>query len=462
MGRKKDLSAVEKREIVQCLGQDKGTTRKISARQKRRIKRAAASMPLQTSKQIFDAACAGEVPRRSRCRILQSLAVMRKPSIRPPLNNANKQKRLQWAQDYMKTNFQTVLFTDECRATLDGPDGWSRGWLVDGHHSPTRLRRQQGGGGVMFWAGIMGRERLGPFRVPEGVKMTSIKMATNMICGKVVAMRSALRARSWICAADGTLSMHGQHNNVTVALCDGEKAYKIVLFEHLAALVTEGNSYIFLNFGVDQRGQGLLTKPASKIFMAAEVQTSPQLEEEARALVYPNSVASSPQEVVNKLPEEMVSLDGVITDMRPIRMVRQRGNHLAPFRHLTLKKDEATVKIGLWREANLVELKVGGSFVFTHLSAQATESGVMLHSTTYTDVKACNSSLIITVVGILYGEEVVDVVSDSGEVTVIKLDIWQKTFSQPPHIPQDGMPITVTRVQGDVTKIECVNECMNE
>ncbi|KAM9811568.1 uncharacterized protein LOC133155363 isoform X2 [Syngnathus typhle] len=427
MGRKKDLSAVEKREIVQCLGQDKGTTRKISARQKRRIKRAAASMPLQTSKQIFDAACAGEVPRRSRCRILQSLAVMRKPSIRPPLNNANKQKRLQWAQDYMKTNFQTVLFTDECRATLDGPDGWSRGWLVDGHHSPTRLRRQQGGGGVMFWAGIMGRERLGPFRVPEGVKMTSIKMATNMICGKVVAMRSALRARSWICAADGTLSMHGQHNNVTVALCDG-----------------------------------LLTKPASKIFMAAEVQTSPQLEEEARALVYPNSVASSPQEVVNKLPEEMVSLDGVITDMRPIRMVRQRGNHLAPFRHLTLKKDEATVKIGLWREANLVELKVGGSFVFTHLSAQATESGVMLHSTTYTDVKACNSSLIITVVGILYGEEVVDVVSDSGEVTVIKLDIWQKTFSQPPHIPQDGMPITVTRVQGDVTKIECVNECMNE
>ncbi|KAM9771133.1 uncharacterized protein ACBT44_004584 isoform 2-T3 [Syngnathus typhle] len=212
-------------------------------------------------------------------------------------------------------------------------------------------------------------------------------MATKMIRAKVVAIRSALRAKTWVCASDGTLSMHGQHNNVTVALCDGEKAYKIVLFEHLAALVTEGSSYIFLNFGVDQRGQGLLTKPASKIFSAAEVRTSPQLEEEARALVYPKSVASSPQEVVNKLPEEMVSLEGIITDMRPIRMVRQRGNRLAPFRHLTLKKDEATVKIGLWREANLVELKVGGSFVFTHLSAQATESGVMLHSTTYTDVK---------------------------------------------------------------------------
>ncbi|KAI3363614.1 hypothetical protein L3Q82_001247 [Scortum barcoo] len=63
----------------------------------------------------------------------------------------------------------------KCRATLDGPDGWSSGWLVDGHHVPTRLRCQQGGGGVMFWAGIMGRELVGPFRVTEGVKMTSEK-----------------------------------------------------------------------------------------------------------------------------------------------------------------------------------------------------------------------------------------------------------------------------------------------
>src|SRR4029434_6865577 len=111
----------------------------------------------------------------SRCRMLKRLASVLKPVIRPPLNQAHKQKRLQWAQDYMKTNFQTVLFTDECRATLDGPDGWSSGWLVNGHHVPTRLRRQQGGGGVMFWAGIMGRELVGPFRVPDGVKMTSAK-----------------------------------------------------------------------------------------------------------------------------------------------------------------------------------------------------------------------------------------------------------------------------------------------
>ncbi|CAI9590859.1 unnamed protein product [Staurois parvus] len=94
--------------------------------------------------------------------VLQSLVTVHKPSIWPPLTNAHKQKWLHWAEKYMKTNFQTVLFTDECHATLDGPDGWGSGWLVDGHPIPTRLRRQQGGGGVMFWARIMGTELVGP------------------------------------------------------------------------------------------------------------------------------------------------------------------------------------------------------------------------------------------------------------------------------------------------------------
>ena len=68
------------------------------------------------------------------------------------------------------SNSQTVLFTGECHATLDGPDGWSSGWLVDGHRVLTRLQCQQGGGGVMFWVGIMGSELESPFMVPESVK----------------------------------------------------------------------------------------------------------------------------------------------------------------------------------------------------------------------------------------------------------------------------------------------------
>ena len=67
----------------------------------------------------------------------------------------------------MKTNFENVLFTEESRATLDGPDGWMSGWLLNGTTPQSKIRRQQGGGGVMIWAGIINNQIVGPFRVPK-------------------------------------------------------------------------------------------------------------------------------------------------------------------------------------------------------------------------------------------------------------------------------------------------------
>ena len=66
-----------------------------------------------------------------------------------------------------------VLFIDETRATLDDPDGWAKGWVYFGIQRHQRLRRQQQGGGVMIWAGIIGDTLVGPVKVPEGVKVTS-------------------------------------------------------------------------------------------------------------------------------------------------------------------------------------------------------------------------------------------------------------------------------------------------
>ena len=85
---------------------------------------------------------------------------------------SHKKKRMERAKNHMKFNFQTVLFTDECRATLDGSDGWRRGWYCKEGPRPHRIRHQQGGGGVMLWAAI-GNELVGPFRVADGVKMTA-------------------------------------------------------------------------------------------------------------------------------------------------------------------------------------------------------------------------------------------------------------------------------------------------
>ena len=90
------------------------------------------------------------------------------------LSNEQKAKRVEWAVRYHKVNFSNVIFTDECRATMDGPDGWALGWVLDQHQPKLRMRRQQGGGGIMFWADIQGSTIIGPYNmVPEGVKINA-------------------------------------------------------------------------------------------------------------------------------------------------------------------------------------------------------------------------------------------------------------------------------------------------
>lgn len=41
---------------------------------------------------------------------------------------------------------------------------------MNGTIKPSRARRQQGGGGVMFWAALIGNEVAGLFREPDGQK----------------------------------------------------------------------------------------------------------------------------------------------------------------------------------------------------------------------------------------------------------------------------------------------------
>lgn len=209
MGRKGALSEAEKSQIIQglhnnlstleiskqigrdhrtvkkfainpasCNGRsDKGKVRKespVSCRAINRIKREVRRNPLQTSKQVFESAGIPDVPKSTRCRILKTFGKCGKAEVRPPLKDNHKKKRLDWAAENMKVPFQHVLFTDECRATLDGPDGWMRGWFCKEGPHPHRLRRQQGGGGVMFWGAIIDNELVGPFRVADGVKMTAL------------------------------------------------------------------------------------------------------------------------------------------------------------------------------------------------------------------------------------------------------------------------------------------------
>ena len=73
----------------------------------------------------------------------------------------------------MTTNFYKVVFTDEIRATFDGPDGWSKGRVANACASSCRLRHPQGGGGIMIWAGIIDGIMIRPWRVSEEIQITA-------------------------------------------------------------------------------------------------------------------------------------------------------------------------------------------------------------------------------------------------------------------------------------------------
>jgi len=205
MGKKRGISLAEQLQIVSLLGKGRTTleiakelqrdhrtikvfvhdgkkerkvpvrshTRKVSIRDIRRLKVAMAKQPNSTSKAIFDEAGAPQVCRSTRCKTLNQIGKVRSPLKQPLITKIHMKKRVEWAEANVKTDFSKVIFTDECRATLDGPDGWSSGWVLNGRQPKVRVKRQQGGGGVMFWAGIVGNVLIGPHKVKEGVKINA-------------------------------------------------------------------------------------------------------------------------------------------------------------------------------------------------------------------------------------------------------------------------------------------------
>ena len=54
----------------------------------------------------------------------------------------------------MKQNWRNVIFTDECRVNLNGPDGCKRGWVRENWSGRLCSKRQQRGGSILFWMAI--------------------------------------------------------------------------------------------------------------------------------------------------------------------------------------------------------------------------------------------------------------------------------------------------------------------
>ena len=72
-----------------------------------------------------------KVGKTTRCKVLQSIGKVKTPIKRLLLSKEHKVKRVGWAERYHKENLSNVIFTDECWAILEGPDGRARGWVLN-------------------------------------------------------------------------------------------------------------------------------------------------------------------------------------------------------------------------------------------------------------------------------------------------------------------------------------------
>ncbi|KAI5152860.1 hypothetical protein ENBRE01_3071 [Enteropsectra breve] len=78
----------------------------------------------------------------------------RKLQRKPVLTDENKRNRVEFAKEYMElgNNWKRVIFLDEKKFNLDGPDGYAYYWHALGGSHPNLSRRAFGGGSIIVWA----------------------------------------------------------------------------------------------------------------------------------------------------------------------------------------------------------------------------------------------------------------------------------------------------------------------
>ena len=131
-----------------------------------------------------------------------------------------------------------------------------------------------------------------------------------MIKLKIICVVTTRKVQRWTIGAEEARA-EVSHINTVAAVSDGQRIFKFVLFKELASQVKEGKSYIFKNYAVSKfSGQSLLSTRNTKIYMCADVEVPPRLEEEATTLIRPLSRLTPLSEVT--VPLDDVTVQGTI------------------------------------------------------------------------------------------------------------------------------------------------------
>lgn len=150
---------------------------KLTARQKGQIRHEATKNRLNSSQII--AKLNLPVVKSTVTRVLNSSKTIKwmKLKGKPRLTKINKMNRLKFAEKYMNwtDQWKKVIFSDEKKFNLDGPDCYSNYWHDLRNHDVTRSKRNFGGGTVMVWSAFSY-----DFKLP--ICWITTRMNSNMYC----------------------------------------------------------------------------------------------------------------------------------------------------------------------------------------------------------------------------------------------------------------------------------------
>lgn len=131
-GRKSSISNHVKRQIINLASNQNTSTAKIKGELK---------LPVTTTRvqQILTSS---------------GLLTFKKCLSKPALNERHKSARLQFAKKYMSwvQEWKAVMFSDEKKFNLDGPDGFKYYWHDLRKEPKTMMSRNFSGGSLMVWA----------------------------------------------------------------------------------------------------------------------------------------------------------------------------------------------------------------------------------------------------------------------------------------------------------------------
>ena len=159
---------------------------------------------------------ANEIPLNCNIRTVQrrlqnnSNMVWRKMAMKPPLTVKHKECRLNFAKEHLCWTFEwrNVIFSDEKKFNLDGPDGIRYYWHHLGDQKHLLSHRQHGGGCVMVWGAFCYTGQVGLAFISS--RMNSVGYQ-DMLREHLLPMAPVIAGREWIFLQDNA-SIHRSHS----------------------------------------------------------------------------------------------------------------------------------------------------------------------------------------------------------------------------------------------------------